>query len=81
MKICVEREKCISANSCVAILPEVFELDEEGIAIIKKETQKADGSTKIDKVKITKETILDSARSCPTDAVIVEDDNGKQIHP
>lgn len=81
MKVRVEREKCISASSCVAILPEMFELDEEGIAVIKKEVQNPDGTIRIDEVKVTRQSILDAAKSCPTDAIIVDEEGGKQIHP
>lgn len=81
MKVRVEREKCISASSCVAILPEVFELDDEGIAIIKKEVVNPDGTIRIDEVKVTKQTLLDAAKSCPTEAIIIEDDDGKKIYP
>ena len=46
-----------------------IELDEEGIAIVKD----AQG----DPEKIIEE----AARSCPTLAIIIEDDNGNQIYP
>lgn len=81
MKVRVVREKCISASSCVAILPDVFELDKDGIAIIKREVQNPDGSVRLDEIKVTKQHILDAAKSCPTEAIIVEDDGGKQTYP
>lgn len=68
--VSVIREKCISAASCVAIAPGVFELDEEKIAkIISQEG--ADDDTK-----------LLAAQSCPTMAIIVTDnETGKQVWP
>jgi ferredoxin len=69
LKIVVDREKCISAASCVAVAPEVFELDGEGKAIVKSATGNDD------------QTIIEAAKSCPTQAIIITDDAGKQIVP
>lgn len=69
MKIEVDRELCTSVASCVAIAPNTFELDDEGIAVIKNPTGD------------DKQTILQAAQSCPVNAIIVYDDDGKQIHP
>lgn len=65
----VDRKLCISAASCVAIAPDVFELDSEGIAVVKN-PKGADWKT-----------ILDAAQSCPVNAIILKDKNGKQIFP
>jgi ferredoxin len=66
----VIREKCISAGSCVAIAPKVFELDEEGLARIISQDGNDD------------ETKLLAAQSCPTAAIIVTDtETGKQVWP
>lgn len=69
MKIRVDRSKCISAADCIAVAPGTFELDEEGIAIIK------------DPHGDPEKIIEEAARSCPTLAIIIEDDNGNQIYP
>lgn len=69
MKIVVDRDKCISITSCVAIAPDVFELDEDGKARVKSESG-ADEAT-----------ILLAAQSCPVDAITIYDDDGNQIHP
>jgi ferredoxin len=66
----VIREKCISAASCVAIAPKVFQLDEEGIAIVISQ----DGNDE--------ETKLLGAQSCPTAAIVVTDtQTGQQVWP
>lgn len=65
----VDREKCISAGSCVAVAPEVFALDDEGKAIIVNATGDPD------------EVILDAARACPTQAIIITDLAGQQLVP
>ena len=69
MKIKVDRELCTSVATCIAVAPNTFELDDEGIAVIK--DPKGD----------SEETILQAAKSCPVDAIIVYDDAGKQIYP
>lgn len=68
-KIYVDRNLCIGAASCVAVAPDVFELDEENKAVVKNPKGADD------------ETILLAAESCPTRAIIVYDEDGNQIYP
>ena len=69
MKVEVKRDLCIGAATCVAIAPDVFELDDEMKAVVKN-PKGADHAT-----------ILEAARSCPTLAIYIYDDAGKQIFP
>jgi len=68
-KIVVDRNLCIGAASCIAVAPGVFELDEENKAVM------------YDAKGADDETILLAAKSCPTQAIIVYDEDGKQIYP
>lgn len=69
-KVEVIRDKCISAASCAAIAPQVFEMDEEDLAIVISQDGNDD------------DTKLLAAQSCPTMAVIVTDtEAGKQVWP
>lgn len=68
-KIFIDRDLCIGAASCIAVNPDVFELDEEHKAIVKNAKGADD------------ETILLAAQSCPTRAIIVYDEQGNQIYP
>ncbi|MFC1595000.1 ferredoxin [Patescibacteria group bacterium] len=68
-KIVVDRDLCIGAASCIAVAPNVYTLDEENKAVITNEKGADD------------ETILLSAKSCPTKAILVFDEEGKQIYP
>src|SRR5579859_998474 len=69
-KVEVIREKCISAASCVAIAPKVFDLDEEDIARVISQDGEDD------------DTKLLAAQSCPTMAIIVTDtETGEQVWP
>ena len=70
MKIVVDRDLCIGAAPCVAIAGSVFQLDEEGKAII------------IDEKGADDETIKLAAEACPTRAIILTDEtSGAQIYP
>lgn len=69
MRIEVKRDICIGAATCVAIAPDVFELDAEMKSVVKN-AHGADDAT-----------ILEAAKSCPTLAIYIYDDDDKQIFP
>jgi len=82
MRVRVDRDLCISAAACTALLPEVFELDAEGKAVIKaKDGAKTSDWTGYEKLSAEAKLVLEAARSCPTNAIFIEDDDGKQIYP
>jgi len=54
---------------CISVAPTVFKLDEEGKAVV------------LDASSVDEDTLLEAAESCPLDAIIVEDDEGKQVYP
>lgn len=68
-KVVVDRDLCIGAAPCVTVAPGVFQLDEENKAYVVDQNA-ADG-----------DTILLAAQSCPVQAIIVFDEDGKQIYP
>jgi ferredoxin len=68
-KIVVDRDLCIGAASCVAIAGKTFALDGENKAII------LEGEGDLP------ETVLMAAQSCPTKAIILTDEEGKQVYP
>jgi len=68
-KVEVDRDLCIGAAPCVTVAPGVFQLDEENKAYI------------VDQKGADDETILLAAQSCPTQAIIVYDNEGNQIYP
>ena len=70
MKIKIDRDLCIGAGTCVALAPNTFELDDELKATLKDNDKKD-----------PEEGILAAAKSCPTLAIILEDEQGKQIYP
>ena len=68
-KIVVDRNLCIGAASCIAVAPGVFELDSENKAVVYNDKGADD------------ETILLAAKSCPTLAILLFDEDGNQIYP
>ena len=68
-KIFIDRDLCIGAASCIAVAPDVFELDKENKAVVK------------NKEAVDDETLLLAAQSCPTKAIILYDEEGNQIYP
>lgn len=66
----VINDKCIGAASCVAIAPQVFQLNEQNIAYVVAQDGHDD------------DTKLLAAQSCPTAAIVVTDTStGKQVWP
>lgn len=72
-KIVVDRDLCIGAASCVAVSGETWELDNENKAVI---TNAGAGANAVDDA-----TLLMSAESCPTKAILLFDKEGKQVFP
>ena len=70
LKVWVDRDLCIGAATCIAIAPNTFLLDSEAKAIIL-------NSAELDNNDI----IIDSARGCPTAAIIIEDEKGNRVYP
>ncbi len=68
-RIVVDREKCIGANSCVAVAPGVFQLDSENLAYV------------VDPDSADEDTILMAAQSCPVLAIILYDAKGNKLFP
>lgn len=67
-KVVVDPDLCIGSASCVAIAPDIFDLGEDGKAFVK-------AGADLKRV----EEILDAARSCPVNAILVYDEKGEQI--
>ncbi|MEI6237911.1 MAG: ferredoxin [bacterium] len=68
-KVVVDRDLCIGAASCIAVSGATYELDGENKAII------------IDPNAVDDTTLVMSAESCPTKAILLFDKEGKQVFP
>ena len=63
MKVCVDPTLCNGCGPCVDICPEVFELDQDGIAVVKIDQIPAD----------LEEACQEAADNCPTEAIAIEE--------
>jgi ferredoxin len=69
MRLRIDREKCIGSENCIASAPSVFRLDEESKAVL------------LDPRSVDDETLLLAAELCPTEAILVEEDDGTRVYP
>lgn len=69
MKVRVDRDLCIGVGNCVAFAPTVFKLDQQNKAVV------------LDPSSVDDDTLFESAKSCTEDAIILEDDEGRQLYP
>ena len=70
LNIRIDRDECIGDGLCVNEAPETFELDDDAKAVV------LENST--DEL----EAILEAARSCPLDIIVVEDkETGEKLYP
>jgi ferredoxin len=69
MKVKVDRELCIGVSNCVAIAPTVFKLDAQNKVVV------------LDPGSVDEETLREAAKSCPENAIILEDAEGNQLYP
>lgn len=59
MKVKVNKDICIGCGACQAIVPEVFEIEDDGLAIAKD----------IEISDDIKEDVIDAVEGCPTGAI------------
>ncbi len=70
LTIRIDRDLCVGFGDCIDVAPDVFELDDEGIAAFRT------GNPAIDR-----EVLLDACSSCPVDALTALDEEGEQLVP
>lgn len=59
MKLKVDKDLCIGCGACQAICPEVFEIEDDGLASVMAE----------DITKEVEEDAIDAKEGCPTSAI------------
>jgi len=68
-KIVIDRDLCIGAASCIAVSGLTYELDNENKVVV------------IGADAVDDETLMMSAESCPTKAILLFDKEGQQVFP
>jgi ferredoxin len=77
LRIRVDRNLCTGIATCVALAPDVFELDDELKAVTKDGDYVEDYAGTVDY-----DTILTAAMSCPPQAIFIYDEEtGEQLFP
>jgi len=83
--LAIDRDQCIGAASCVAVYPDVFEIDEEAKAVLKLKggevTSDRTDITALDVSSVDDDALLLAAQSCPTAAIYLYDETGEQVFP
>ena len=69
MNVRILRNECCGNAECVALAPDVFALDSKNKAIVVSAESASD------------ETLIEAADACPCQAIVLEDDDGRQVHP
>lgn len=67
MKLKVDKDLCIGCGACAATAPEVFEIDDDGLAICKVEEVPTE----------VEEDAIDAKEGCPTNAIEEDAINSK----
>ncbi|AHF10128.1 MULTISPECIES: ferredoxin [Dehalobacter] len=57
----VEKEACIGCGACPAICPDIFEMDDDGLAVTLQEQVP----------EVLEESAQEAADGCPTEAIII----------
>ena len=69
MRVRVDRDLCRGLGNCVVLAPTVFRLDKANKAVVTDPNSLDEGK------------LLEAAESCSENAIILEDDEGRQIYP
>lgn len=69
MRVRIDREKCVTAENCVVTAPTAFIIDADGKALL------------VDPGSVDEATLWLAAELCPTEAIVLEADDGEQLYP
>ncbi len=65
----IDRTLCVGFGDCVEVAPEVFDLDDDDVAIF------------INGNDFSRDQLIEACAVCPVDALIVWDEKGNQVVP
>ncbi len=70
IEIEIDRDLCVGFGDCLDAAADVFELDDDGIAVFKE-----------DIAPIEQDRLVEACRSCPVDALTALDAQGRHLAP
>jgi len=73
-KILHYRNQCISCGACAAICPEFWEMDEEGLAILKESTKVGDHWERKITTEEDRSRNQEAAEACPVEIIKLKED-------
>ena len=62
MRVAVDRELCVGSGACEALAPDVFEVDDDGVLVVRQETPDEDEQS----------DVRDAVTACPTRALSLD---------
>lgn len=68
-KIEIDNKTCIGCGTCVVLAPKAFDIGEKGYSVVKDSWKEVDD-----------ETLINTAKSCSSGAVILFDEKGNKIN-
>ena len=66
----IDRHLCVGFGDCIELAPDVFELDAQGIAVVRAEA-----------LPVARDYLVAACQSCPVDALVMLDAQGVQLAP
>ena len=69
MQVRIRRTECCGNAECVEIAPEVFALDSKQKSVV------------LDSDGAPREKLIEAAEACPSQAILIEDDEGVVVFP
>ena len=63
MRVKIDKDKCHGHNRCVALAPDVFDVDDEGLAVVMLEEIPADHEKRVRRAEL----------ACPERAISIDD--------
>jgi ferredoxin/predicted CopG family antitoxin len=71
LSVSVDQDLCVGAESCVALAPEVFSLDESQLG--RRKSTEPLGMMQVEAGTIDSERIIRAGKSCPYKAILIRD--------
>jgi ferredoxin len=67
-RVVIDEKLCIGSSNCMEEAPDAYEVDDRGIAVLVRPPA-------------SDEALLNGARACPVDAIVLFEPDGRRVHP
>lgn len=76
----VDEKLCIGSGNCIILASKHFTLTKKGKALVKDASKKTGSELLLDVSDAEKKKLLDAARACPAQAILLTDEKGNKIN-